>query len=156
MGNVFQQQWRQHERKNVLDGHAQLSHNKMKCLNQLTNTNCWITTRNCVWSWFTASVRLKLWWHHWNITKLQQVGSMNAHTGTERTIYASLSGSIKSIWGWSSFLNRIITIYEMWYHHHKLKSKWQYMKWQHMNSPSKKKMQPQWVKRWALSFRTGN
>ncbi|WP_432653003.1 hypothetical protein, partial [Providencia stuartii] len=32
----------------------------------------------------------------------------------------------------------------MWYHHHKLKSKWQYMKWQHMNSPSKKrfKMQP--------------
>jgi len=100
MGNVFQQQWRQHERKNVLDGHAQLSHNKMKCLNQLTNTNCWITTRNCVWSWFTASVHLKLWWHHWNITKLQQVGSMNAHTGTERTIYASLSGLTEPMQGW--------------------------------------------------------
>jgi hypothetical protein len=38
-----------------------------------------------------------------------------------------------------SFLDRIITGDEMWYHHYEPESKWQSMEWQHVNSQSKKK-----------------
>ena len=155
VGGVFQQWQQWHERQAMF---WMVMHSCQTMIWSIyLSTNCWFTTGNCIQSWISAI----LCWKEMMVAMLEyqslhKVGPLNSHTGTERTIYASLSGSIKSIWGWSSFLNRIITIYEMWYHHHKLKSKWQYMKWQHMNSPSKKKMQPQWVKRWALSFRTGN
>ena len=60
----------------VLDGHAQLSHNKIKSISIASSTRIgglWLG--NCVWSWISASVRWKQWWQHWNITKFAPGGS---------------------------------------------------------------------------------
>jgi len=46
----------------IIDGHAQLSHNKISGL--------W--TKNCVQSWILAPKYLKLWWQCWNTEKFVQ------------------------------------------------------------------------------------
>ena len=54
---------------------------------------------------------------------------MNAHTGTERTLYASLSVMNQYEAEGDSFLDHAVMNGKMWYHHYKLESKWQSMEW---------------------------
>ena len=55
---------------------------------------------------------------------LHEVGTTNAHKGTERTPYVSLSGQTEPTWGCDSSLDCIITSDEMGCHHYELESKW--------------------------------
>ena len=77
---------------------------------------------------------------------LHQMVPTNAHRGTERRCYASLSGYIEPMSNKAesdSFLDLFITGDEMWCHHFMPGSKWQSMEWQHVTSPSKKKIKMQ-------------
>jgi len=70
------------------------------------------------------------------LQSLHQVGPMNAHVGTERTLCASLSGPIGQILKaeGDSFLDCIITGDETWCHHYSPESEQQSMVWWHVNS----------------------
>lgn len=73
------------------------------------------------------------------LQSLSQLGPMNGYTGTERILYASLSGAIESVLKGDS----LIAGHEAWCHHCRLQSKQHSMEGQHENSSMKKfKMQP--------------
>lgn len=85
----------------ILDGHAQLSHHKMKSVTIRSFTSIsGLQPGNCIQSWILAWIGWKQWWQHWNISKVVLGGSDKSRTLTERTPYASLSGPIEPIRGW--------------------------------------------------------
>ena len=60
----------------VPDGHAQLSHHKMKSVSISSSARIgrlWLG--NCVQSWISASMPWKWWWQCWNIAKFAPGGS---------------------------------------------------------------------------------
>ena len=84
----------------VLGCHAQLLDHKIKSVSISSFTQIiGLQQENCVQIWTLASVHWKWRWQHW-LQSLQRVNPMSTHTGTERTQYASLSGSIKPTQGW--------------------------------------------------------
>lgn len=78
--------------KPLSDSHAQLLHHKMESISISSSTN---------WQYMTRDLCTELQYignsgGNFGISQsLHQVGPMNAHTGTERTPCASLSGPIE-------------------------------------------------------------
>ena len=112
----------------IPDRHAQLSHHKtvsqwtllikLSAYNQRTVSGA-VYQLQCVGN------------HDGNVEILQslcQVGPINAHTGTERTLHASSASSLNQYEDDSdSFLDCVLPSDEMWCHHYKLESKWQFI-----------------------------
>jgi len=80
----------------VPDGHAQLSHHKMKSVSISSSTwigGLWLG--NCVRSWISASVHWKRWWQHWNIAKFAPGGS---HKCSHKNIKNTVCKYVRTYW----------------------------------------------------------
>lgn len=73
---------------------------KEEHLNELTCTNQQLMTRELYRPLYQLQCIGNNGDNIWTLRSLCQVGPMNAHMGTEITLYASLSGTTETIWGW--------------------------------------------------------
>ena len=75
------------KKSHALDSYAQLSHHKMKCLNQFIPKNWQIITRELHLDLISASVRWKQWWQCQNVAKFAPCGSYEcSHWNRKNTI----------------------------------------------------------------------
>ncbi|PNF20470.1 hypothetical protein B7P43_G07694 [Cryptotermes secundus] len=114
-------------------------------LDQLIRTDRWIMTRELCARLNIGCNALEIMWGKLDYQKVCSRWVLRMLTQDHKTHQMEVCQDLlhKFEAEGEKFLDSIVTRDEMWCHHYKLESKRQSMKWQHLDSPRKKKFQTQ-------------